>query len=109
MKKIISCILILAIVFTLAQPVFAAQPPSIEPQYTNANKACVTLNISDSGKVKIVLLVSGKTGLKNTDVTTCIEKKVGSSWVSVEDWQYSTSSRTFSKTYEMQLGPTEKR
>ena len=103
MKKSVTSILILAILFALAQPAFAAVPPSVDPQYTNAQSVSVSLNISSSGTATSLVRLTGKTGLTNASVTTYLEKKVGGLWVPVDDWQYSTSVRVFSKTYSEQL------
>ena len=52
MKRILSCILILATIFALAQPALAAQPNEITPQYVNARQAEVYLSINSSGELR---------------------------------------------------------
>ncbi len=103
MKKIISCVLILAALLALVQPACAAQPPEIDAQYVNAIKTYVTLSISASGKATIVTSATAKTGVTNITAITRIQRKVGNSWIFVENWRYSTTNRTFSKSYSTQL------
>lgn len=109
MKKILSCILILATVFALAQPAFAAQPDEITPQYVNARQAEVYFSINSSGLAMVTVTCCGNTGLKKASVTTYLEKKVNGAWTRVDisaandEWVYSTTSQVFSKSYSAQL------
>ncbi len=112
MKKFLSCILILATIFALAQPAFAARSCGIAPQYVNAKKAVVNLTISSSGKATVTVTLSGNSGLKEASVTTYLEKKVNGVWTRVDisatndEWVYSTTSRSFSKPYSTSLSST---
>lgn len=112
MKKILSCILILATVLALTQPAFAAQPQEISLHYVNARQAEVYLSINSSGKAVVTVTCCGNTGLKKASVTTYLEKKVNGAWTRVDisapndAWTYSTTSQSFSKTYSTQLNST---
>ena len=109
MKKVFSCILIFAAIIALAQPVFAAQQPTIDPQYTNATAAYVALSISSSGTATVTVTCRGNSNLKSASVTTYLEKKVAGAWIRVDisvdsdAWVYSTTSQAFSKSYSAQL------
>lgn len=103
MKRIISCVLILAALLALVQPACAAQPSEIDPQYINAIKTYVTLSISASGKASITISATAKTGVTNITAYTRIQRKVGNSWIFVENWRYSTTDRVFSQSYSTQL------
>ena len=109
MKRILSCILILATIFALAQPALAAQPNEITPQYVNARQAEVYLSINSSGGATVTVTLCGNTGLKKASVTIYLEKKVHGVWVRVnisaanDEWVYSTTSRSFSKPYSASL------
>ena len=84
MKRILSCILILATIFALAQPALAAQPNEITPQYVNARQAEVYLSINSSGGATVTVTLCGNTGLKKASVTTYLEKRLmvsGSVWI----------------------------
>lgn len=112
MKKILSCILILATIFALAQPAFAAQPDELTPQYVNATQARVSLTISRSGEAIVTVTLAGNNGLKKASVTTYLEKKVNGVWTRVDisaandEWVYSTTDRIFSKPYSASLSST---
>lgn len=76
MRKILSCILILASIFALTLPAFAAQPPEIAPQYVNAQQAEVYLSINSSGLAAVTATCLGSIGLKKVSVTTYLEKRL---------------------------------
>lgn len=112
MKRMIASIITLVTLFTLAQPTLAAQPNTVSPQYTNAKQAVVSLRIDSSGTASVSVTCYGSTSLKQTKITTYIEKLVGSSWERVNigepdnAWQYTTTSQVFNKTYSAQLSST---
>ena len=84
MKKVFSCILIFAAIIALVQPVFAAQQPTIDPQYTNATAAYVALSISSSGTSTVTVTCRGNSNLKSASVTTYLEKRSqapGFAWI----------------------------
>ncbi len=109
MKNSIALVLVLAVIFALSSPVYAATPPTIQPQYTNVQDATLALSISNSGLATVKMTVLGKSSLTKTDVILYLEKKVGSTWTRVDIgttgdvWEYSTTSRTFIKSYTHQL------
>lgn len=109
MKRLITCILILALCLSIGQPVLAAQPPTVSPQYTNAYLLNLSLEISNSGLASITLTCSGKSGLKSTVAHVTLEKKVNGVWTKVDIppagdmWSSTFLTRNFNHTYTHQL------
>lgn len=104
MKNIISAILILVTIFTIACPVFAA-----EPRYENANNIAVTMSINASGEATVFVRMYGNASLIQTNMKIYIEKKSGSTWTRVDIgttndvWEYTSTSSSIIKTYTAQL------
>ncbi|MBQ7872096.1 MAG: hypothetical protein IJ357_08135, partial [Oscillospiraceae bacterium] len=84
MKKIISLLLVLAILCSLAPTALAATPETVEPLYENTTDADVTLLISGS-TATIKVTCTGTAVLDSAQLTTYIERKDGASWVRVEN------------------------
>ena len=107
MKKIISVILILVTLFTLACPAYAA-----EARLVDSNLGTVTFTISSSGSATIVVRLSGSSTLSSASMHTYIEKKVANIWTRVSvnssysGWEYTTTSTSVTKTYSAQLSST---
>lgn len=108
MKKLVSCVLVLATMFALSVSAFAAQPPTADPQYVNVKSASVSLSIDSSGKALVDVWLSGNADVTKVVATTYVEKKVGNTWVRVNIgttnniWQY-IGTRSVMKTYTAQL------
>ena len=95
MKKAISAILVLVVLFaTLPAPIQAAQPNENSPQYVTAYDATTRLVIDDAGNATITVRLFGKSGVTNITVTTYLEQKIGSAWyrARVNPWVYETSN-----------------
>lgn len=86
MKKITALILVVTLMVSMCIPVSAAEN-SIQPYYINTNQASVVMAISDSGEADISVFCSGNSRVTKIQVTTYIEKQVGSSWVRVSNGQ----------------------
>ena len=85
MKKLISVILIVVSLFTLACPAFAAVPEEITPLYNNVVSASCGLTISSSGNATVTLNYKGINGVTTSaTVETYIQKKtLGLVWTTV--------------------------
>ena len=114
MKKTTAIILTALLVATMCIPVSAAQHPTIQPNYINTNQASVVLAISDAGKADISVFCSGKSNVKKIQVTTYLEKQVGSSWVRASNgqtnnqWSATAYTKYLVKDYSCQLSTTGK-
>lgn len=109
MKKLITCILILALCLSMGQPALASLPPTVTPQYTYAYALSVSLDISDSGLASIEVTCDGKPTLKSITVITYLEKKVNGVWTRVDisaigdQWIATLPAQQFDRTYTAQL------
>jgi len=112
MKKIISLVLILILVLTLAIPALGAQQETASPYLLNTQRATVSIAISDSGLLTTTVTCIGKSNVMRISSVTYIERKVGSSWVRVDidatndEWTYSTTSTRMVQNYSQQLSLT---
>lgn len=109
MKKLLGCLLVLVILLTLSQNVFAAYADTVEPYYTNADNAIVSLTISTSGTATVVVKCYGKSNVTRIYIATCLERKVNGAWERVDIpspndvWSYSTTSTTGMANYSASL------
>ena len=110
MKKAISFILILSTLLLTVTPVFAALPPTADPQYTNIASASASFTINNTGKATILFRVNGNASLTKTTVIAFLEKFDGFEWrlVDINDpddiWFFSNTNRSFVQLFEEQLG-----
>ena len=96
MKKIVrlgsfvlTCIIELAV---LSPSCFAAQPPTVSPQWDNIS--VIKLDISFSGSVGTATgTLTKKSGATSCEGTLTLYKQVGSDWIYV-DSAYKSSTRT---------------
>lgn len=113
MKKITALILVVTLMVSMCIPVSAAEN-SIQPYYINTNQASVVMAISDSGEADISIFCSGNSRVTKIQVTTYIEKQVGSSWVRVSNgqtnnqWSATAYTTYLVKDYSCQLSSTGK-
>ena len=109
MKKLLGCLLVLVMVLTLSQNVFAAYADTVKPYYNNATSAKVYLDIDASGTANTSIFCQGKAGVKRIYVATCLERKVNGAWERVDIpspndvWSYSTTSTTGMANYSASL------
>ena len=107
-------ILVLVVVFTVFQPISAAEiednvGDEIVSEYENAFSATVSLSISSSGTASIVLNCTGKAGTTYISSTTYFKSYSNGTWKTVKingatSASYSTSSTALSKTYTVGVG-----
>ena len=111
MKKLISVFLALALCFSVfsAPASAAAENNSIEPRYTNATVADVTLGINNSGLATVTSTCTAIPGTTWIRATTYLEKKVNGVWTRVDilstddQWVTMINTRLFSVTKTHQL------
>lgn len=109
MKKVLSCVLILAALLALVQPALVAGASGIEPLFDQAQQAEISMYISSTGKANIVLTGVGKLAVTKINAITYLEKKVGGSWQRVNIgtysnvWEYQVNDNVLSKGYDWQL------
>lgn len=109
MKKLTSLILIATLIFALSLPASAVTPEenSIEPQYTNAQNANVSLTISSSGTATVQVSCFGYASVTNAKVSVYIERNNGGTWTQVSNtWTYSTGSSSIFKSYTTSISET---
>ena len=111
MKKITSLILAVTLLAAMCIPVHATEAP-IQPYYINTNHAQVVLGISDTGLADIGVTCLANSNTTKLQITTYLEKLVGSTWVRVSigqtnnQWTASTTSTHLIKAYSKQLSST---
>ena len=112
MKKLITLILVLILIFTMAVPALGAQDEPAMPNLLNTKLASAKLSISDTGLAEVVVTCVGKTNVTSISTITYLERKVGSSWVRVDidaandQWVDSTTSTRMVKSHTYQLSLT---
>lgn len=99
MKRIISMILSLAVIISLAQPISAAEASAAEPRYANATSTKVALTIDGKGAATIEFTCYGNSSLESAKVTTYFQQKIDGTWKTICSWSYSSTSTFFTKTY----------
>ena len=103
MKKFIAVCLCLIVLCSLPISVYAS---SIQPYYNNVDRVNTTLTISSSGVATVKNFYSGITGTtKSAKIVTKVQKKVGISWVNVDNgsWTDNSTSNDFAKSHSVQL------
>lgn len=111
MKKLAALILVAVIIATMCIPVSAAEN-TIQPYYINTNQAKVLMGIDDFGLASINVTCIGNSNATRIQITTYIEKLIGSTWVRVNigqvnnQWTASTTTRYLAKDYSHQLTTT---
>ena len=108
MKRILSIILVLVIVFTISLPVLAAENEiTISPRYSNIAVINAQLSINSNTGVATCRANSGFTGASSQKLTCTLQRKSGSSWVTVKSWSTtSTASALLTKYYAVTSGHT---
>lgn len=107
MKRIISIVVGITILILAAYPVSA-----VEPRYTNVCDVTLMFSIMESGLAEVGIYVQGDAALTQSNVTIYLEREVGASWsrvsIGTENnvWEYSTTNREFTKSFNMQLRRT---
>lgn len=101
MKKLVTMLLLISMVFSLAQPAFATETSEIQPCYADAGDIEVSLTISSSGTATVRATCMGDSSVTSVNLTVYLQKKVGTSWVTVSGctWTATNLSRCFSKSY----------
>lgn len=101
MKKLVTTLLLIFMVIALAQPAFAAEIAQIQPYYADAGDIEVSLTISNNGTATIRATCMGDSNVTSVNLTVYLQKKVGTSWVTVSGctWSATNLSRCFSKSY----------
>lgn len=101
MKKLISMLILMSIIISLPQPAFATEISEIQPRYANAGNIEISLTISSGGTATIRATCMGDSNVTSVNLTVYLQKKVGTSWVTVSGctWSATNLSRCFSKSY----------
>lgn len=108
MRKTVAFFLATTLLLAMCIPVSAAEN-SIQPYYINTNQAKVLMGIDDDGLASINVTCIGNSNATRIQITTYIEKLVGSTWVRVSigqvnnQWTASTTARYLAKNYSHQL------
>lgn len=111
MRKIASVLLVTAILMSSLIPVSAAGN-TIQPYYINTNQARVVMSINESGRAEISVIVTVNSKAEMIQTTTYLERKVGSTWVRVNngeinnEWIATSTASYLSKNYSCQLNLT---
>lgn len=111
MKKLIVCVLSLAILFSLSATALGSTDPIIQPYYNNAGNASANFSINTSGKAVVSLFCQGTPGvMTGVTVKTYIEKKSFIFfWTRVsigqpnDEWVDTASGSSFAKEHSVQL------
>ncbi len=108
MKKTLTAILLVSLVFALAQPVLAAENPPIAPCYEDVGDFRILLTISSSGKATVRVSSQGNSTVKSIDLKVLLQRKAGSAWITLDGctWEEDGLGRSFSKTYSASLTET---
>lgn len=115
MKKLLICLVVIALFATSVIPANAAgvNSGSVSLRYVNIVKATVSLNVTSGGNATVTLTAKGASNVTSIKATTYLEQKVGSSWMRVNlgtssnSWTHTVNSNTLSKTYTKQLSANE--
>ena len=111
MKKIAALVLAVTLLTAMCIPVSAAEN-NTQPFYINTNQAKVVLGLSDSGLADIGVTCLANSNATKIQITTYLEKLVGSTWVRVSigqtnnQWTASTTESYLIKAYSKQLSST---
>ena len=100
MIKLDTMLLLISMVFTLAQPAFATGTGEIQPCYADASDIEASLTISSSGTATVRATCMGDSNVTSVNLTVYLQNKVGTSWVTVSGctWSATNLSRCFSKS-----------
>lgn len=111
MRKIVAFLLATTLLLSMCISVSAAESAP-QPRYINTNQAKVVMSINDEGLASITVSCIGNSNATRIQITTYIEKQVGSSWVRVNNgqtnnqWTASTTNSYLVKAYSHQLNST---
>lgn len=103
MKKVIAIILCLVTLFSATITAYAS---SIRPYSNNVGSTNTTFTISSSGLATVKSSYSDSLNrVKNAEIVTKVQKKVGLIWVTVDggSWTDTSTSTSFSKSHSVQL------
>ncbi len=107
MKKLISVILCLAILSTIAVTAYASDVAV--PYSNNVYTVDVSFSITSNGKATVSYEYRGKSGVtKSAKVVTKVQKKFGLIWITVDDgnWTDTSTAVNFSQSHSVQLSKT---
>lgn len=111
MRKIVAFLLATTLLLSMCISVSAAES-TLQPRYINTNQAKVVMGISDSGLAEITVTCLGNSNATSIQITTYIERQVGTRWVRVSNgqtnnqWSATASANYLIRTYTHQLSTT---
>ena len=108
MKRLLSLVLVLTIVFVTACPVIAAESdPPISPRYTYISLLSASLSINDTTGISTSTASSRISGASSLKVVCKLQRYNGSSWTTVQTWTATgTSSASIAKSWAVYSGYT---
>lgn len=94
-NRVISLVFVAVFAFAMIVPVFAAENVAT-PYYNNTSVTQEVFDIDNSGKATVSFTCRGYRGITTRiEVTTKIQKQVGSSWVDVAGASWTDSSTLY--------------
>ena len=105
-NRVLSLALLAVLAFSMAATAFASAGDGITPFYNNTSTTEAVFTIDENGLATVTFTVRGYRGITTKIVVdTKIEKKVGSSWVEVENASWTDQSTLYycSKSHSIQL------